>query len=87
MIYVLKNPWFGNIDLCYSIGANDGSIGASLNTHYVNVMFQLKNGKLLVDPNWNAEELLILNGEIDFLEEINTYWGYGEGNLRFYGTP
>ncbi|WP_313341154.1 hypothetical protein [Lacrimispora sp.] len=85
-VYVVENPLLGGVDLCYEIGANDGTIGSSFNTHYAYFMFQLVNGKLIKDDNWNGGEPLILESGSNFADYKDSYWGYAPGtNLWFYG--
>lgn len=87
-VYIIENPLLGGVDLCYEIGANDGTTGSSLNTHYAYFMFQLKNGELVKENNWNGGEPLILKSDSNFMDYKDLYWGYARGtSLWFYGYP
>ncbi|WP_097002697.1 hypothetical protein [Lacrimispora amygdalina] len=87
-VYITNSPLSGGVDLCYEISANDGTADSSLNSHYVYIMFQLKNGELVKDDNWNGGKPLILKCGDDFMNNKDQYWGYTqETNLWFYSSP
>ena len=83
-VYITKNPFSEEIDLCFELPANDEND----NGYYIYTMMKLVKGELKIDDNWNGGELLILRKGENFLERKDLYWGYERTeHFNFYSAP